>query len=61
MFAYDRATGTFHQLGPITDGQTGLRLHRVHDLRLVGERTAYVAETDVPNRSGYLWECELDA
>ena len=60
VFAYDRDTGTFHQLGPITDSKSGLRLYRVHDLRLVGEETAYVAETDVPKRSGYLWECEIE-
>ncbi len=31
-----------------------------HDIRLMDENLAYVAETDVPNRSGYLWECELE-
>jgi len=30
------------------------------DLRLVGDNVVYVAETDVPNRSGYLWECEIE-
>jgi len=60
VFAYDRETNSFHHLGPIQDSETGLMLYRVHDLRLVGPKLAYVAETDVPKRSGYLWECELE-
>ena len=60
VFAYDRETNAFHYLGSIIDSETGLKLYRVHDMRLVGDRTAYVAETDVPTRSGYLWECELE-
>ena len=60
VFAYDRESGAFHYLGSIVDSETGRKLYRVHDLRLVGEHTAYVAETDVPNRSGYLWECEIE-
>jgi len=60
LFAYDRETNAFHQLGPIVDSETGLKLYRVHDLRLMREDLAYVAETDVPKRSGYLWECELE-
>ena len=61
VFAYDRETNAFHYLGPIRDSETGLLLFRVHDLRLVSQNLAYVAETDVPTRSGYLWECELEA
>jgi len=60
VFAYDRDTGAFHQLGSIRDSQTGLPLFRVHDMRLSDKKTAYIAETDVPTRSGYLWECELE-
>lgn len=60
VFSYDRDTGAFKVLGSIIDSDTGLKLYRVHDLRLVDENTAYVAETDVPGRSGYLWECELE-
>ena len=60
VFAYDRETNGFHQLGPIMDSQTGLKLFRVHDLRLMNERLAYIAETDVPYHSGYLWECKLE-
>ncbi len=60
IFAYDRESRAFHPLGPIIDSASGLKLYRVHDMCLMGERTLYVAETDVPTRSGYLWECELD-
>lgn len=59
VFAYDRATRAFHPLGRIIDSETGVKLYRVHDLALIGD-TVYVAETDVPNRSGYLWECEIE-
>lgn len=59
LFAYDRDSGTFHTLGPIRAADTGT-LFRVHDLCLAGRNRAFVAETDVPTRSGYLWECELE-
>jgi len=59
LFAYDRKNGRFLDLGLIRDSATGLALYRVHDLRLTDERTAFVGETDVPTRSGYLWECRL--
>ena len=60
IFAYDRETNTFHQLGSIVDTETGLKLYRVHDIRLTNDNLAYIAETDVPDRSGYLWECRLE-
>ncbi|MDD5705697.1 MAG: hypothetical protein PHR35_07210 [Kiritimatiellae bacterium] len=28
--------------------------------RLMHGNKLYVAETDVPDRSGYLWECEVE-
>lgn len=59
VFAYDRERSTFTMLGPIRDSQSGLNLFRVHDLRLADRNTVYVAETDAPHRSSYLWECEL--
>jgi sugar lactone lactonase YvrE len=59
VFTYDRESGAFRRLGGIT-APDGKKLYRVHDLCLsLDGRTAYVAETDVPRRSGYLWECEL--
>jgi hypothetical protein len=60
LFTYDRETGAFTDLGPIVDSETGLPLYRTHDLAIVDDRHVYVAETDVPSRSGYLWECEVE-
>jgi len=48
VFVYDREKKAFDILGD------------THDLAVMGDNTLYVAETDVPDRSGYLWECELD-
>ena len=59
VFAYDRETNAFHILGSIIDSETGLKLYRTHDMRLMGD-LVYVAETDVPGRSGYLWECQIE-
>jgi len=60
VFAYDRDTHAFHYLGAIHDAGANLTLFRVHDMRLANKHLAYVAETDVPGRSGYLWEVELE-
>ena len=60
VFVYDTEKGAFHTLGPIVASDDGKPLHRTHDLALVEPNTLYVAETDVPDRSGYLWECEVD-
>ncbi|HUV38523.1 MAG TPA: hypothetical protein VMY39_02870 [Planctomycetota bacterium] len=60
LFTYDRDTGAFSNLGPVV-APDGTKLFRVHDLALSPDgNTAYIAETDVPDRSGYLWECELE-
>jgi outer membrane protein assembly factor BamB len=56
LFTYDRESGAFHLLGPVTDGSDAC--YRTHDLALVGDRI-FVAETDNPQRSGWLWECAL--
>ena len=59
VFIYDRKKKSFDNLGPIVATADGRAIFRTHDLALVGDTTLYVAETDVPGRSGYLWECEL--
>jgi len=59
VFVYDRDKKSFHNLGPII-ADNGLGIYRTHDLALVDEKTLYIAETDVPGRSGYLWECTLE-
>jgi len=57
LVRYDRKTGAFRTLGRIraADGET---CYRCHDLLIHGDK-AYVAETDNPRRSGFLWECSL--
>ncbi len=60
LFTYDRETGRFTDLGPIVDSESGLPLYRTHDLAVLDDRRVFVAETDVPSRSGYLWECEVE-
>ena len=59
LFTYDRETGAFRDLGPVV-AEDGLALYRPHDLAIWGDKTIYIAETDVPERSGYLWECEVE-
>lgn len=60
LAVYDRKTNGFEHLGELVEPATGTKLYRVHDLCLSGDRTtAYVAETDVPSRSGYLWEAKV--
>lgn len=54
---YDRRAGRFEILGRIQtpDGKV---CFRAHELVKVGG-VVYVGETDNPERSGYLWACEL--
>ena len=59
IFAYDKKNHSFQILGEIIDSTTGLRLFRVHDICMAEQNTIYIAETDAPNRSSYLWECQL--
>jgi hypothetical protein len=60
VFTYDRKTGAVQNLGPIVAAD-GKKLYRVHDLCITADgRKAFVAETDVPNRSGYLWQVDLE-
>jgi hypothetical protein len=60
VFTYDRERGAFRDLGPIIDSESGRPLYRTHDLAVVEEGRIFIAETDVPGRSGYLWECEVE-
>lgn len=60
VFVYDRQTRKFDVLGSIVAAADGKTLYRTHDVAAFGDDTIYVAETDVPDRSGYLWECKLD-
>lgn len=59
VFVYDRESGKFEILGVIATAE-GKKLFRTHDVATFGDDTIYVAETDAPARSAYLWECTLD-
>jgi outer membrane protein assembly factor BamB len=58
VFTYDRERRAFRVLGPII-AEDGTALHRTHDLAIMNDDTIFVAETDAPDRSGYLWECRI--
>ena len=58
IFSYDRATKVFRNLGVVAD-DAGEALWRPHYLAIRNDSTIYVAETDVPGRSGYLWEATI--
>ncbi len=60
MFTYDRETNAFTNLGAIYDPELDTSCYRTHDLTVDDENVFYVAETDNPDRSGYLWECRMD-
>jgi hypothetical protein len=55
LFRCDRGSGRLEVLGHVA-AEDGTACYRPHDMVLAGD-TAYVAETDSPGRSGYLWEC----
>ena len=58
IFTYDRGSGACRVLGPVRDEQ-GQTCFRPHDLVWIDDRL-FVGETDNPQRTCYLWECELD-
>ncbi|HHN46461.1 MAG TPA: hypothetical protein ENN09_03370 [Planctomycetes bacterium] len=55
---YDRSTGAFEVLGNI-ETPDGVKCYRPHDL-IWHSGSFYVAETDVPDRSGFIWKITLD-
>lgn len=60
MAIYDIKANSWQHLGELADEKTGQKLYRVHDMTLsLDKKTAYIAETDVPSRSGFLWECKV--
>lgn len=59
LFTYNKKTGHFDVLGSIVDTQTGLPLYRTHDMEVAADGRVFVAETDVPDRSSYLWEIQI--
>ncbi|MCX7590680.1 MAG: hypothetical protein N2255_03530 [Kiritimatiellae bacterium] len=57
LFRYDRGSGRFEVLGRVA-ASDGTVCFRPHDLVMLNG-AFFVAETDTPERSGYLWECRL--
>ena len=59
LFAYDREKDKIHNLGRLYDGGLDEFCFRPHDICVGEGDRLFVAETDTPKRSSYLWECEL--
>jgi hypothetical protein len=57
LFLFDRRTQEFVDLGLLRDGRTQCFL--IHDIAWDGASRVFVAETDNPDRSAYLWEVAL--
>jgi sugar lactone lactonase YvrE len=60
LFAYDRESGQSLVLGAIYDPQRETSNWTTHALCEPRPGLFYVGETDNPDRSGYLWECQVD-
>jgi len=59
LFSYDREKRCFTNLGQIFDETISEPCYRPHDLCYIGDGRLFVAETDTPTRSSFLWECCL--
>ncbi|HNZ38082.1 MAG TPA: hypothetical protein P5179_06860 [Candidatus Latescibacteria bacterium] len=57
VFAFDRSTKQFRELGQIFDPEFGDGCAVVHHLSIAPDGTLWVGETDNDQRSGCLWEC----
>ncbi len=57
LFSYDREKRFFANLGQIFDETISEACYRPHDLCYIGNGRLFVAETDTPTRSSFLWEC----
>jgi hypothetical protein len=57
LFLYDLTLGRFVNLGSLRDAD--LRCFLVHDIAWDGRTRVFAAETDNPDRSGYLWEATI--
>lgn len=58
LVSYDREKRRFENLGWL-EAEDGTQCYRPHDLSIEGVH-AFVAETDVPRRSGFIWEVTLE-
>ena len=55
-FRYDRQTRVFESLGLMKDEEIDKSCFIVHHVCMTPDYTMYAAETDNPDRAGYLWE-----
>lgn len=60
-FAFDREKERFYDLGRIYDEELDEFCYRPHDICIDAKGNLFVAETDTPKRTAYLWECRLDS
>ena len=58
-FRYDRQRRSFEVLGRMLDPQINKSCFIVHHVCMTPDFTMYAAETDNPDRAGYLWELAL--
>lgn len=56
---YDISTGHFDYPGAVS-AEDGTTCYRCHEM-VIKDNRVYIGETDNPERSGYLWECELES
>ena len=59
LFRYDRQRDHFEVLGKLYDPERKTSVWHTHALCEPRPGLFYVGETDNPERSGYLWECEV--
>ena len=59
VFRYDRERRTFDVLGRMLDPSINKSCFIVHHVCMTPDFTMYGAETDNPDRAGYLWEMAL--
>lgn len=58
LVRYDRSLRRFEILGNV-EAADGVKCYRPHDIFVHGNRI-FIAETDAPHRSGFIWEVVLD-
>jgi len=59
FFRYDRKARNFDVLGKIYDAELKKSCFIVHDVAMTPDFRLYAAETDNPDRAGYLWELKV--
>lgn len=60
LFAYDRQSRRFYDLGLIYDPDEDIANRVAHCVTMTPDGTIFTGETDHPKRAGCLWECKID-